>query len=166
MEEFKPVNLVDYNDELSIHIYVNYLRKYIASLKEEIDILFASNILMFYFNAMNFRDDFDNYIGYEDLKACEIYETYDDGHTILTLLLKYLNYIKDSESNILIEAINEYSDIIGYLFTKEDVIKYFIDFMNYIAKVNQINCDFANYVLDDSMALKREVKYFNINYKI
>ena len=39
MEKFKPVNF-NYNEELSIHIYVNYLRKYIASLKNDKDILY------------------------------------------------------------------------------------------------------------------------------
>ena len=166
MEKFKPVNLVNYNSELSIHIYVNYLKEYIASLKEDIDILFASNILIFYFNAMNFRDDFASYLSYEDLDTCEIYKTYDDGHTILTLLLKWLNYTKSEKGDDLVALINEFSYIIGYNFTKEEVQEYLISFMNYIAKVNHIECDFKNYVFDDEFVLKREIEYFYPNYKI
>ena len=166
MEKFKPVNLVNYNNELSVHIYVNYLREYIATLKEDKDILFASNILMFYFNAMNFREDFASYISYEDLAYCEIYKTYDDGHTILTLLLKWANRLKDSDSKNLIETINECSNVIGYLFTKEDILKYLTDFMNYIAKVNQIAGNFKDYTLDDNVVLKRKIEYFYTSYRI
>ncbi len=166
MEKFKPVNLVNYNNELSVHIYVNYLREYIASLKEDIDILFASNILIFYFNAMNFRDDFASYISYENLEEYEFYKTYDDGHTILTLLLKWLNYTKGEKGEELVELINEFSYIIGYSFTKEDVQEYLISLMNYIAKVNQIECDFKDYVFDDDLVLKRKIEYFSPSYKI
>ena len=166
MEKFKPVNLVNYNNELSVHIYVNYLRGYIASLKEDKDILFASNILIFYFNAMNFRDDFASYISYEDLEEYEFYKTYDDGHTILTLLLKWLNHTKGEKSDDLVALINEFSYVIGYSFTKEDVQEYLISLMNYIAKVNQIECDFKDYVFDDELTLQRKIEYFSPSYKI
>ena len=163
MEEFKPVYLAYYIDDLTANILGNYIKEYLDSLKSDADKLLAMNVLMFYFNAFVFKNDFDSYISYNDFLEGGTLDTYDDGHTILTLLLGSLEYIKGragKDLEVLLSIINEYSNITNYEINKKDVIKYFVDFMNYIARKNNIDCDFNEYTDSSELKRVREVAYY------
>ena len=101
---------------------------------------------------------------YNDFLEGGTLDTYDDGHTILTLLLGSLEYIKErtgKDLEVLLSIINEYSNITNYEINKKDVIKYFVDFMNYIARKNDIDCDFKKYTSSDELKRTRLVTYYS-----
>ena len=163
MEKFKPVYLDDYIVDLTANVLGNYMKEYLDSLTSDVDKLFAMNILMFYFNAFVFKNDFQSYISYNDFLEGGTLDTYGDGHTILTLLLGSLEYIKErtgKDLEVLLTIINEYSNITNYEISKKDVIKYFVDFMNYIARKNDIDCDFNEYTDSSELKRVREVAYY------
>ena len=160
MEKFKPVYLDDYIVDLTANVLGNYMKEYLDSLTSDVDKLFAMNILMFYFNAFVFKNDFQSYISYNDFLEAGTLETYDDGHTILTLLLSSLEYLKEKtgkDLRVLLSIINQYSNITNYNLNKKDVVKYLTKFMNYIAKENNIDCDFRKYTSKDELKRTRIV---------
>ena len=163
MKKFKPVYIDDYYNDLTANVLGNYIKEYIDSLPREVDKLFAMNILMFYFNTYVFKNDFNSYISYNDFLEAGTLDTYDDGHTILTLLLDSLENIKEMTGKSLKELLsmmNQYSNITNYEINKKEIIKYFIDFMNYIAKKNNIGCDFNKYTSRDELKIVREITYY------
>ena len=145
MEKFKPNYLKCYDYDLTVNILAKYIKEYMDSLSDDIDKLFTMNILMFYYNIFVYEDDCDNYISYNELLESEILDTYDDGHTILTLLLGSLNTIREEDTKVLLSMINGYSNIANYIINQNDVIKCLTDFMNFIAIKNNIDCDFKKY---------------------
>ena len=163
MEEFKPVYLEAYIEDLSVNILGNYIKEYLDSLTSDVDKLFAMNILMFYFNAFVFENDFDSYISYNDFLEAGTLDTYDDGHTILTLLLGNLELIREKskkELETFLTILNQYSNITNYNLNKTDVVKYLTDFMNFIARKNNIDCDFNEYTSSDELKRVREITYY------
>ena len=166
MRKFKPVYLFKYDDELTINILANYIKKYLNTLERESDVLIAGNILTFIYNANTYGTDFDNYLNFEELQNLETYKTYDDGSIILATLLDIIEKIRSYDNQILESTVNNLTYIANYWIKKEEVINWIIDFMNYIAKVNKIKCNEEDFNINNEIILRRKIEYPYINYKI
>ncbi len=130
MEEFKPIYLDGYIVDLTANILGNYMKSYIDSLTSNVDKLFAMNVLMFYFNVFVFKNDFNSYMSYNDFLEGGTLDTYDDGHTILTLLLGSLEDVKERTGKslkVLLSMMNQYSNLTNYRLSKRDVVKNFYE---------------------------------------
>ena len=161
MKKFNYFPYGYYEDEI-YNIMVKYIRKYMSEYDGDADKQIVFNLLKFLLLQT---------LGYDNLSSIEILEgelkpCQDNGEYILckifetTLSLSYYGIINAM-------VINEYYDGYDVDVNDEDVLKIYLDFMNFIARVNQIDVNFVeNDITEKFSSLERSLRTSEgVNYR-